>query len=196
MADKPIKIDINDPTAVLPDDEIELDPQGDAFAGPPPVPDGVHKAKLLLGPQGVSVGKTDQGTAYIMVQIEARVLAEGESFDNFPVFDTASTLVQESTGTSRVSGVLGALGIAVPARIRLSDLARMLTDALEGSPLVTIKTQWEGYCGTCPGKKPGKIGRVVLRGQKRFPEGKHVTECPNCGSEVVAQARIRSYSAA
>ncbi len=194
VATKPFKIDINDPTAVLPDDEINLNPEGDAFAGPAPVPDGEHIAFLTLGQRGFQQGTTEQGVNYVMAHIEARVIAEGEKFNNFPVFDTASTLVMESSGTSRMAGVLGALGVKVPSRISIKELARLFAKELENKPQVRIKTKWEGFCTDCPNEKTGKLGKVVVRGQRNFPEGKHVMECPHCGNEVTAQARITKYA--
>lgn len=195
VAVKPFKIDINDPTAVLPDDEITLDPDADAFSGPPPVPDGTHLASLGLGQRGFQQGTTDEGINYVMAHIEARVIAEGEPFNNFPVFDTASTMVMESTGTSRIAGILGALSVKVPSRTTVKQLAQSLAKELEGRPQVKITTKWEGFCTDCENeKKPGKLGKVVVRGQRNFPEGKHVMECPNCGNQVSAQARITKYA--
>lgn len=198
QAVKPVKFDINDPSAVLPDDEIVQNPDGDAFAGAPPVPDGTHIAVLSLSQQGWQKGKTADGVGYAMANIEARVASPGEYFDNFPVFDSASTMVMQSTGISRISGIQKACGEPVPTRTSQNDLIRSFNQLLGGNPRVRITTKWEGYCPDCPGKKEGKTGKVVLRGMKRFPEisaGKfqHVTECPTCGSEVIGKAKITKY---
>lgn len=190
---KPVKIDLNDPTAVLPDDELVMDPGADAFAGPAPVPDGEHIATLALGNRGFTSGKTSQGTAYVMAHIEARVQAEGQAYDNFPVFDNVSSLVFENSGTSKMAGVFKAAGETVPARVSLREFAQAFGKMLTGNPQVKVTTRWEAFCPDCEGKN-GKQGKVVMRGQKKFPEGKHTVECPDCGASLTAQAKPVKYA--
>ena len=194
---KPTKIDLNDPTAVLPDDELIMDSEADAFAGPAPVPDGTHLAKLALGQRGFQTGRTSTGNAYVMAHIEGRIVAEGESFDNFPVFDSVSSLVFDN-GTSKMAGVLKATGETIPSRTTLKDFANAFGTVLAGNPLVKITTRWEAYCKECPGKA-GKTGKVVLRGMKKFPQldsgaYRHTIDCPECGTPLSAQAKPVKYS--
>ena len=194
-ASKPIKIDLNDPTAVLPDDEYEFDPDADAFAGPAPLNDGEHIVTLKLSNQGVISGVSGKGVPYTMVNIEATVTDEGDAQNNYKVFDSASPSVSEFTGTSRIAGIMQVLGADIPARGKQSDLVRAFVDTLNGSPQCKVTTKWEGFCADCPNpKKDGALGLVVVRGQRNFPEGKHSVACPKCGGEVSAKAKITKYS--
>lgn len=200
----PIKIDINDIS--LATEEVEVDDKADAFLTPPPVPDGIHltKLKLMGNPgqqwQGQPSRDDPSKLGYLFCGIEARVIAEGKPYDGNPVFDNyVSTMIMQSSGTCRVAGILReGLKVRVPTRLKHQELAQMLNTALAGEPQVRVETRWEGFCDTCPGRR-GKTGKVILRGMKKFPQKKegaphlHVIECPKCGTEVTAQARIVRY---
>lgn len=203
MADEekvqPQEVDIN--ALDLSVEEMDIDTDADPFAFPPPVPDGTHRAKLKLGGKWNAYPKKDDETAlaYLATSIEARLIADGEPWDNNPVFDNfVSTMIMQSTGTCRIAGVLKAVGVSVPNRTSHQELAQLLSDALASEPIVQITTQWEGYCETCPGRG-GKPGATVLKGMNRYPmvEGtdkhKHEIECPKCGTTVRTSARIRKY---
>src|SRR5216684_2486862 len=108
QAVKPVKFDFNDPTAVLPDDEISLNPDADAFAGLPPTPDGTHIASIALAQQGWQRGTSKDGKVYAMANIDATIQAPGEVFDKSHVFDSASTMVMQSNETCRIAGIMSA----------------------------------------------------------------------------------------
>jgi len=200
------KLDLNDPNLALPDEAVEYNLEGDAFAGIAPVPDGKHFATLSLGQKGFSGGTTKNGNKYIMASIEARIDAPGQPHDKAPVFDNIFTLKQQSSGTSSIVGVLQAAGATVPSKTTIAETARLLDQTLKGNPRVEIETRWEAFCGSdackaTTGKngQPGK-GKTVLRYQRNFPETKpgmhqHVVECPSCKNELSAKAKPRRYSA-
>lgn len=201
---QPQEVDINN--LQLAEEEMEIDTDADPFAFPPPVPDGTHRAKLKGSGKWKAYPKKDDVTAlgYLATAIEARLIDDGQPWDNNVVFDNfVSTSIMQSSGTCRVAGVLKVLGVVVPNRTSHAELARMLNDALAGEPIVQIKTQWEGYCGTCSGKKD-RVGNVVLRGMGRFPLAKdsegnptdrhdHEIECPKDGTLLRTSARIQKY---
>src|SRR5206468_961864 len=121
-----------------------------------------------------------------MGAIEARIVAPGERWDDNPVFDNASTMVMQSSGTSRVVGILKAIGAEVPTRGGHEVFARALDAELAKEPEVQITIKWEGYCST------DEV--TVAKGAKAFPpdgQGGHkgVMECPKCHGEVSAQGR-------
>ena len=189
-------LDLNDPTLILPDEELVLNPDGDAFAGLAPIGDGEHVAVLTLGNRGTQLGTTKDGRKYIMTHLQATI-QEGEK--KFTVFDTVSTLVQESSGTSRMAGVLRAAGETVPARTTIADLARQFAQFIAGSPRVLITTRWEAQyqLPAEPGQTKGKY-KTFLRGQRKFPEngnGGFVSEvkAPD-GTLVKAQAVVTKYA--
>lgn len=174
----------------LVNDEMEVNTEADAFAGPPPPPDGDHLAKLTLGRDKVQLGEDKQGKPYYMVHVEARLVDPSGPLDNRVVFDRASTMIMRNSGTCRIAGILRALGDSVPARIGARDLAKQFVDRLAGEPQVIISTVWEAYCSDCE--------KVQARGEKRFPasgDGNHRSqlECPKCGSLLTAQAKVVSY---
>lgn len=183
-------VDINDLS--LADEELSVNADADAFQGPPPPDDGDHRVKLRLGDRKVQMGKSKDGRNYFMVHIDAEVL--DPEFEGRRVFDNASSLIMQSSGTCRIAGVLKAIGETVPSRTTAKELTKALVDRLAGDPEATITTVWEAYCSDCK--------KNVLRQQKRFPtdngSGRHTSqiECPKCHSLCSAQARVTAYKAA
>lgn len=189
LKSKPVEVDINNLELV--DEQVDVNADADAFAGPPPPDDGDHLVKLSLGRDKVQQGKDKQGRVYYMVHVQAKVL--NGPFENRVLFDRVSTMVMQGSGTSRMVGVLKALGEPVGNRVSIVDLTRQFVNRLAGEPEVTVTTQWRGYCADCE--------KNVLRGQKRFPQNgdhthRHQIECSKDGSLVTAQADIVAYKPA
>lgn len=188
MADK---VDINDLS--LDTSEVEINPEADAFAYPPPPPEGRYRVKLKLADKGWEKGLTKGNVEYLRANIEARIIAPGETWDDKPLFDNPSTQVFESSGTSRIVGILKALGMTgIPARGKIVEYARFLQPYLEQEAEIDVQTQWEAYCKDCE--------KTVAKGMKRFPMnggGSHkgAIECPQGHGELNAQSRISKYMA-
>ncbi len=201
---KPVEVDLNDLS--LADEEISVDADADAFAGPPPPDDGDHLVKLSLGKRKVTMGKAKTGDNFFMVDINAKVVAG--PFENRILFDNASTMVMQNSGTCRIAGVLKALGEQVPSRTTKKDIARSLVDKLAGEPQSTVTSQWTAFCQSCKDDfeqshgKRGKKNGIMLRGQRNFPSNgsdhghKHQVECVQCGSLLSARAEIVAYKSA
>lgn len=200
LKEKAKPVDLND--LQLADEMADINAEADAFAGPPPPADGDYRVKLSLGKRGVSQGKSKGGALFYMADVNAKVIV-GE-FENRILFDNVSTMVMQNTGTSRMAGVLKALGDPVGGRVSILETTRKFAEKLAGEPEVTVQTQWTAYCADCneenkaTGGKRGKKGGIVLRGEKRFPQnggGHHraQVECPNCGSLLNARAEIVAY---
>ena len=199
LKEKAKPVDLND--LQLADEQVDVNADADAFAGPPPPTDGDYRVKLSLGKRGVSQGKAKDGKLFYMADVNAKVTT-GE-FENRILFDNVSTMVMQNTGTSRMAGVLKALGDPVGGRVSILETTRKFADMLAGEPEVTVQTQWTAYCQDCKAendanKSRGKKGGIVLRGEKRFPQnggGHHraQVECPNCGSLLNARAEIVAY---
>lgn len=187
---KPVEVDIND--LQLADEQVDVNPEADAFAGPPPPDDGDHLVKLSLGRKKVQQGKDRGGRTYYMVDTTGKI-QPGDKFEGRLTFDLVSTMVMQGSGTSKMVGVLKALGETVSARVSIVDLTRTYVNILSGEPSVIQVTQWRGYCADCE--------KNVLRGQKRFPQNpdgshRHQLDCPKCGSMVTASADVVAYKAA
>ena len=202
----PVQVDLNDLSLV--DEAITVDPEKDAFAGPPPPDDGEHRVKLSLGKGGITtgiIGKGDnKGKPWYQVDIQGKIQPP-DPFEGRFTFNRVGTMV--FNGTSEVVGVLKALGEPVSARTTVLELLRALKAKLEGEPEVIQKTQWAAFCKDCNDEynnsagKRGKKGGIVLRGQNRFPQNgggrhEHQLECPTCGSLVNARAEVVSYKPA
>lgn len=182
------KIDLNN----LPfqPESLEVDPDKDQFQSPPPPDEGTFRVKLKQKETDGSLWVQGEGKKnhkrYLKTQIEARIIQPDGKFDNWPVFDNfVSTMVMENQGTNKIVGILKALGHEVPRSTTDVDLAKRLTEVLAGEPEAQVTVQWEGYCEVCD--------KTVIKGQKRFPAGKHITECSKDGAQVTAQARIVKY---
>lgn len=187
----PVEVDINN--LELADEEVEVNTEADAFAGPPPPDDGDHLVKMELGKRKVVEKTTDKGQKYLVVSIVSKIITG--PFENRLFFDDflGSTFVQQGSGTCGVAGILKALGEQVTSRTTRNQLARELVNKLAGEPMATVTSQWEAYCSDCE--------KTVLRGQKRFPENgngshRHQIECQKCGSLITAQAKVKAYKAA
>jgi hypothetical protein len=183
------RIDINDLS--LEAETLELDPTADAFQLPAPPPDGRYRVRLKLGERGFERPFSEKKKKrYITAHIEARIVAPGLRWDNVPLFDQATTLIMDSSGTCRMAGLLAALGEVVSARMEDTEMGRALNKHLAGEHTCDAVTQWEAYCKDC--------AKTVLRNERNFPSDgkgghKHVVECRNCGNEVTAQARVQRY---
>ena len=201
----PKQVDLNDLSLI--DESVTINPDADAFAGPPPPDDGEHRVKLSLGTGGVTGGTISRGESkgkpWYQIHIQGKI-QPGDPFEGRLTFNRASTMV--FNGTSEVVGILKAVGETVSVRESTLDLLRRLKARLDSEPEVIQKTQWTAYCADCKAEfdtnpKKGKKGGIVLRGQNRFPQngnGKHnhQIECPNCGSLVTAGCEVVAYKVA
>src|SRR5258708_2518726 len=111
-----LPVDINDLGLV--GAEVTVNTEGDPFVQPPPPPDGLH----LIAMQPLDAKKWEKRVdkrdkPYYMCNLELRLVEPGGSmYDNWPVFDRASTMIMQSSGTCRIEGILRALRLAVPSR--------------------------------------------------------------------------------
>ena len=198
---KAVEVDLN--SLDLVDEQVDISVEADAFAGPPPAPDGDHLVKLSLGPKKVLSGKAKDGRPFYMLHIRADI-QPGDEYEGRVMFTNVGTMVMQNTGTSAVVGVLKAVRDQVSPRESILELARRLKNRLDGNPECLVTSQWQAYCADCKAEfdatdgKKGKKGGIVLRGQKRFPQNgnghnRHQVECPNCGSMLTAQAAIIAF---
>jgi hypothetical protein len=202
---KPQSVDIFDQS--LATEEVEINPDANAFAFPPPPSESgnPYRVKLKRGQKGwLSYPSKNGKQGYMATDIEARIVAPGvEGLDDKPLFDNfASTMVMQSTRTSRIAGILKAIyetrgqGETVPAHTSHLELSRKLQEEFDKESEVGVWIQWEAYCESCSDDDK----RVTVRGEKRFPpnaNGGHVAEIEHkqCGSTISAQAKIQRYVA-
>lgn len=189
---KPQKIDINDQSLQSQiEEQVEMDPEADAFSFPAPPPDGVYEVRMQPSDQGWERRYSKKlNKHYLQIGLELRIVDPGGEFDDKPIFDNASDIVMQGTRICRIAGILKALGEAIPSKTTNIELCRKFEEVLATNPSLRIKTRWEGYS-----KDQEK---TVKRGMASFPknaEGKplHVFEDPNTKEEITANVRIQRY---
>ena len=203
----PVEVDLNN--LELADEQVDVNPDADAFSGPPPPDDGDHRFKLKLGPRKVQQGEigkgVDKGKKFYMVHVQGQISDPQDKHNGRTAFDNVSTMVMQGNGTSRIVGALKSLGETISVRESILDLARRFKARLDGEPEVTWQTQWTAFCKTCKeeadrgSKKVPKNG-IILRGQKNFPQlangsHQHQIECKNCGSLLTANSEVLAWKA-
>src|SRR5258708_2386414 len=155
LKEKAKLVDLND--LQLADEQVDINGDADAFAGPPPPDDGDHRAKLSMGPQKVLGGKDKNGKPFYMVSTQAKITVG--PWENRIVFDNPSSMVMQNTGTSRIAGILKATGNPVSGRVSTLEVVRKYADVLVGEPESIIQTQWTAYCKDCQDEAKAGNGR-------------------------------------
>lgn len=192
--EKPQPIDLSQ---ILAEDEAmeDFNPDADAFSGFPPPPDGVHVVKLRLNknnsPSGLVAGKDRNGRGFVIADLEAEIVAEGEPQHGQRFFDSASTMVFQSTGTCKIAGILHELGVEVPRGVSKGELVQMFVSELEQEPLLRVESEWSARYEASPGK-----WKTAKRGMKKFPPkegGGHSHIIEHQGERLTARANIVRY---
>ena len=156
-------IDINDPR--LTSETIDINPEADAYARPPQLPDGKWRAKLksmdVKGPDGkpahFSPKLDKQGKPYLFTALEASIIDHTGQFDGIRLNDYfVSTMVRRDQSTA-VSTILNKLGSPAPRTATHSQYISLLLKALAGEPEIGIESAWEWSCQKC-GEEADKKG--------------------------------------
>src|SRR5271154_1565615 len=196
----PSPVDIFDQS--LATEEIEINPDGNAFSFPPPPSEtgNPYLVKIARGNKGWQNWPGKNGKpSYLVTDLKATIIAPGKDgidgkflFDNF-----VSTMVMTQDKTSRVQGILKAIydsrgqGEKVPRHTSHKELAQLLQAEFDRESEVDVWIQWTAWCESCSTKDK----RVEVKGENRFPqnadESGHLGEMEHtCGSLLSAQARI------
>ncbi len=202
------EIDLNDPALLS--GEIDTNPDVDAYAAPPPLPDGIYRVKIKQidvknakgEPARYTVKRDKNGNAYAYTAIEARVQDPGGKFDNVPIYDRfLSTMTQRNGGVPLVR-VLIVLGHKVPAKTSALNLLEMFFKATAGEPELEVETVWEGGLDQADRERfeTSQTKQPRVLGMHRFPQGKDGQPVPDVQVDTAlgkvnlhAQARINGY---
>ncbi len=158
-------------------------------------PDGYHTLNVELGRDGITVGKTKNGQAFIQAHIMARVVAPGETFDKSVIFDRVSSIVFDS-GTSPLHQFLKATGNPAPASSTLQELKDHTLQVLAGKPQVSGRTRWIGSVQTGTSSDGKKTYEDKLKGMRNFAQNPDGTYNPRFtvsvnGRDVEGVAQIK-----
>ena len=174
MPDDPAVIDINDP--LLQQEMVEADPEADFFELPPPPPDDrEYQFKVMLGEKGITAKKQKRkgdpdgrpsGPVFLNVNLELRIVDPGQPWDNMPTQDYATSIVMQSSGTSKLHSILRALGAPAQGRMDLAALRDHIMGVLGSEPLCFGTGIWEARI-----EDSAADGgyRTVKKGMKNFP---------------------------
>lgn len=206
-------IDPNDPR--LSSEALDDNTTADAYAVPPPPPDGKWRAKLkqsdIKGDDGQlhhfiakSFPKMEGGRPFLVTNVEASLIDNTGKYDGVKLTEYwVKTLIDSRKGTSQASTIIVKAGGALPPRSTDADRMNALLKTLAGEPEVIVETAWEASCQPCQEaakKAGGRALRPFLTGMHRFPASKLAggghdpnVQCPNCKAMARAQVRITRY---
>ena len=202
-------IDPNDPR--LTSEVLTINPDADAYAVLPPLPDGKWRAKTkqvdIKDDKGqqqryavFSRAKMEGGKPFFATNVEFSVIDHSGAFDGVKLTEYwVKTLVDARKGTSQAATLTGKLGGKPLASATQLDTMRLLLTTLAAEPELIVETAWSAECQHCQEtakKKGDRAPRPFLAGMHRFPAtktpGVHdpVVPCTTCKSQVRAQPRI------
>lgn len=205
-------IDPNDPR--LTSEVLTDNATADAYAVPPPLPDGKWRAKAkqvdIKDDKGqqqryavFSRAKMAGGAPFFATNVEFSVIDHSGAFDGVKLTEYwVKTLIDERKGTSQAATLTRKLGGKSPASGNQKAFMDALLTTLAAEPELVIETAWSAECQQCQeaAKKRGdKAPRPFLQGMHRFPgtkvPGVHepMVPCTACKSMVRAQPRIVGF---
>lgn len=204
-------LDENDPR--LTSESLDDRTEADAFAPPPPLPDGKWRARLSqldLDHDGKKVrhyqrmlGWFKPPTPSYIFGVLAKVSDLSGKFDGVELKNSfVKTAIDPRSGTSDASTIITKAGGKLPARTTQADRLALAEKLLAGEPEAIVETAWEVSCADCDeaAKKDGtrKQG-TFLRGSHRFPvrNGQPDPEvaCPKCGKLLRGRPVIQRFYA-
>lgn len=211
-----VEISLDDPR-LLSSENIEANEEGNAYAVPPPIPDGKWRAKLSAVDIKDSKGQPQKfivslatwktpNVAFLCTNIQSEVLDASGKFDGVKLTEYwVKTLVGDRPGPGFGVSPLATIVRMSGGRVPQGSNAKQTMDAalahLAGEPEAVIETQWEVSCMACTDaavKSNTKKPKPFLRGMHRFPQTKvgvysPEAQCPTCKSVGRAQPRITGY---
>jgi hypothetical protein len=203
------ELDLNDPKFAS--EDIGVNPEGDAYATPPPVPDGDYRAKI----KQLDIAKADGSLARfkpwakgdkvaLVTKIEATIQDPTGKYDNLKVFDSWFGTYLNRDGSTKASTLLRALGKPIKSGATHLALMEALIQALASEPDVIITTQWEASCEKCreEAQKSGSKNPRSVLGMRKFPplaNGEHnpdmICTADSKHGFMTAQVRIAGFKA-
>jgi len=202
-------IDPNDPR--LTSEVLTIDPEADAYAVLPPLPDGKWRMKAkqfdIKDDRGqqqryavFSRAKMDNGRPFFATNIQYSVIDHSGDFDGTQLTDYwVKTLVDQRKGTSQAATMILKLGGKIPPSPTQKAVMETLLQVLASEPELIYETAWSAECQHCQevAKKRGeRQPRPILQGMHRFAAtktpGVHdpMVQCQVCKQQVRAQARL------
>ena len=208
-------LDENDPR--LTSESLDDRTEADAFAPPPPLPDGKWRARLsqpdlqhdgkpvrhyLRNTPWIKNAKGEPTVSYIF-GVLATISDLSGKFDGMKLTDSfRKTVIDAKSGTSDASTLIQKCGGVLPRKTTQAERLTNVEKVLSSEPEVIVETAWEVSCASCDeaAKSSGtKKQGVFLKGMHRFPvrNGQPDPEvaCPKCGKLLRGRPVIQRYYA-
>jgi len=172
-------IDINDPR--LQAEMVEANPDADFFELPPPPPDDRdYLVKVVLGEKGLIAKRQSRkgdatgrptGPYYLNAALECVILDQDQPWDQAKLFENATSIIMQSSGTSLLHAILRALGYPALGRMPLTgpgSLAEHAISVFTSDATCMVSGNWEART-----QLPDKTGDLewvtVKKKMKNFP---------------------------
>jgi len=169
-------IDINDP--LLQAEMVEANPEADFFELPPPPPDDRdYMVKVGMGDRGMTVKRqmrkgdaegNPTGPLFLIVALENRIIDPDQIWNDAPLFDNATSIIMNSSGTSLLHAILRALGHPALGRMNLSELRDHALSVFSSELTCGVSGKWEASIED-QNPKAKKKYRIVRKGMSNFP---------------------------
>ena len=209
-------IDLNDPSLLS--SELATNSDVDAYAVPPPIPDGRYRLKIKQldvkdsagqparyaikqrknkdgSPKFLDNGKPD---VYAFSALEGQVVDPGGKYDNYKLSDYfVSTMVNKNGGIPVVR-ILTVLGVKLPDRTTAASLMQLYQDTLAKEPELEVDVAWEGGLSQDDQERWKQASTKYapsVRGMHRFPmsqDGK--TRLPDITVKTVELGEVNLHA--
>lgn len=182
------------------DEEVEVaNPNADFNITPPPPPANKYPAKFTLGEKGVEAKNSAKVGNFLVVHLTAAVIASGQDYDGYTVYDYPNSIYDKRKGTSAVHSLMDKLGDPLPAKCTLRDMKAHVERVLNAAPVGNIELEWQAKERDPNNKRADKNGYVTLASRaNQFPMingiRSNFVKSERDGSPVAAQAFILAYN--
>jgi hypothetical protein len=190
--DQSAAIDPNDPR--LTSEVLTINPDADAYAVLPPLPDGKWRAKAkqvdikdkktgqmqrFITAEAVrkdgsawQAGPSGKPAAYFATNVELSIIDHSGTFDGVKMTEYwLKSLVDPKRGTSQMATLTNKLGGKALPQATQKQTLDLFLQTLAAEPELVIETAWSAECQTCQEsaeKKGDKQPRPFLQGMHRF----------------------------
>lgn len=187
--------------------EVE-DATADGNIAAPIPPAGLYPVKWAdQEEKGLAGAATNSSPSrsYVGGNIIGRVVASGESFDEFPVYEYINSLTMRGKPTSDLHHFLNCAGSPAPNRCTVRELLTFAQNVLAENPAVQTFLDWKAsYPHPTETQKNGKPKYIeVATSMEKFPKeivdgkwtGKRLQQVPHpiTGEAINAQVYVRAF---